>query len=62
MDSALDAGQQQVELELDEVDVGDRDDDIAAQHDTLVEHAADKITEDQRLVSVRQSDTGARVL
>jgi len=45
-ESALYGRKKYVELELDEVDIRDRDDDVAAQHDALVEHATDEITED----------------
>jgi hypothetical protein len=45
-ESALYGRKKYVELELDEVDIRDRDDDVAAQHDALVEHATDEITQD----------------
>ena len=45
-ESSLDSRKKYVELELDEVDIRDRDDDVAAQHDALVEHATDEITQD----------------
>jgi hypothetical protein len=45
-ESTLYGRKKYVELELDEVDIRDRDDDVAAQHDALVEHATDEITQD----------------
>ena len=43
----LDRGQQQLEIELQQVDVGDRDRDMTTDHDAGVEHAVDQVTQDE---------------
>jgi|SRR5580704_677281 hypothetical protein len=45
-DGSLDGRKKYAQLELDEVDIRYRNDHVAAQHDALVEHATDEITQD----------------
>ena len=51
----LDRSEQQPQVELDEVDVGDGDRDVAADHDAGVENAVDEIAEDEVSSSGRGS-------